>query len=114
MIRPERRERGDPERLGDLIEPVLKELKIVGRRVGKALHEAWIEVAGPALGGRTRLHSFRAGILVIEVDSAPLLHELQGFRGPELLARMRERVGKPHIGALRFRLGAFGSQDDRE
>jgi predicted nucleic acid-binding Zn ribbon protein len=109
MIRRERRKGGDPEKLGDLIKPVLKELKIVGRRVGKALHEAWIDVAGPALSGRTRLHSFKAGILVVEVDSSPLLHELQNFQGAELLAKLRVRVGKPHISALRFRLGAFGS-----
>ena len=112
MIRPERRRGGEPEKLGNLIKPVLKELRIVGRRVGKALHEAWIEVAGSALAARTRLHSFKAGILIVEVDSSPLLHELQNFQGAELLARMRERVSKPHISALRFRVGAFGSHSD--
>ncbi len=112
MIRPERRKAGNPEKFGDLIKPVLQELKIVGRRVGKSLHEAWLDVAGPALGGRTRLHSFKAGILVVEVDSSPLLHELQNFRGAELLARPREGRSKPHVSALRCRLGALGSHGD--
>jgi predicted nucleic acid-binding Zn ribbon protein len=103
---PEDRE---PERIGDLLVPLLKELRTIGRRVGRDLHEAWLDVAGPDLGSRTRLHSFRSGRLVVEVDSAALLHELQSFRAPVLLERLRERMPRPCVAELRFRLGAFGA-----
>jgi predicted nucleic acid-binding Zn ribbon protein len=113
MSRRESREESDPERLGKLIEPVLRELKIIGRRIGRDLHEAWMEVAGPDLSGRTRLKSFKGGKLYVEVDSSALLHELQSFHGPDLLARLRERMPKPHVASLRFRLGTFGSTEER-
>ena len=113
MSRPGPREESDPERLGELLEPVLRELRIIGRRVGKALHEAWMDVAGPELSGRTRLKSFKGGKLYVEVDSSALLHELQNFRGPEILARLRERMPEPHVATLRFRLGTFGVSDGR-
>jgi predicted nucleic acid-binding Zn ribbon protein len=108
MTRRRSDEDSEPERIGELMEPVLRELRIVGRRVGRALQEAWIDVAGAELAGRTRLRSFRAGRLVVEVDSSSLLHELQSFRAQELLSRLRERMTKPPVAELRFRLGAFG------
>ena len=107
MSRAERREEGEPERISELIEPVLRELKRIGQRVGKALHEAWPEVAGPTLARRTRLRAFKAGRLYVEVDSSALLHELTGFRSQELLARLRERVPKPDVSEIRFRLASF-------
>ncbi len=106
-----RRGNRDAEKLGDLIKPMLKQLKVIGRRVGRDLHEAWLEVAGPDLSRRTRLSSFRSGQVVVDVDSAALLHELQNFRRGDLLARLRERLPRPHISELRFRLGAFGYRD---
>jgi predicted nucleic acid-binding Zn ribbon protein len=110
MIGP-RRPPGDPEPIGELIQPLLKELKIVGRRVGKELHRVWLETAGPDLAHRTRLVSLRSGKLVVEVDSAALLQELQSFRAPELLARLRDLMPNPPVNEIRFRLGAFGSQE---
>ncbi len=111
MRKKKDRPEGPPEKLGDLIQPMLSELRVVGRRVGRELHDAWLDVAGPELSARTRLSSFRSGRVVVEVDSAALLHELQNFRGGDMLVRLRERLPRPHISELRFRLGAFGYRD---
>ena len=113
MSRRERRKPGNPERINKLLEPVLQELRRAGRSAGRALHEAWPDVIGPKLEPHTRLRAFKGGRLYVEVDSSALLHELSNFRAAELLARLRERVAKPRVAEIRFRLGSFGDERER-
>lgn len=66
-------------------------------------------MAGESLADRTRVRSLRAGVLTIEVATAPLLHELGAYARETLLAELLEKLPGIPITDLRFRLGVFES-----
>jgi hypothetical protein len=72
-----------------------------------AILEAWRQAAGDELAAETRPSGLRKGILTIEVRSAALLHELEGFRRDELLDRFLSAAPAGRVTGLRFRLGVF-------
>jgi len=51
---------------------------------------------------------FRAGKLVVEVDSAPLYAEFSGFRREELRLAINDHLQKQKVAQLVFRLGGTG------
>lgn len=68
---------------------------------------AWREIVGEEVAAHTKLaRTIRGGVLRVEVDSASLLGELAGFRKPELLAGLQERVRRKHIEEIRFKLSS--------
>jgi hypothetical protein len=100
---PERRG-GAPEPISDVLDRVLRGVRPAARRGGIA--ESWAAAAGD-LAAETRPASLQRGILTVEVRSAALLAELEGFRRDELLRRLLETEGSGRIAGLRFRLGVF-------
>lgn len=68
---------------------------------------AWCDLVGPEAAGHTRLaRTIRRGVLRVEVDSPALLAELAGFRRPELLRGLQERIKRKHIEEIRFKLSS--------
>ena len=65
---------------------------------------AWRDVAGPRVAQHTKVRSFRAGVLVVGVDSAPLRQELEVFQREELEKALRERLSGVFVEKLRFTL----------
>ena len=59
---------------------------------------------GEELGPDVRALRVRNGVLELEVFSAALAHELEHFRGGEILARVRAAVPSTGIRRLRFRI----------
>lgn len=53
---------------------------------------AWSEVVPPTINQRSRAVSFRNGRLIVVVESAPLMQELQCFRQAEFLALLNSRL----------------------
>lgn len=67
-----------------------------------ALARGWDEIVGEAIAARTRIHSFREGVLIVAVDTPVLLHELNGFMKQQILARLREGEGSRDVAELAF------------
>jgi len=88
--------------VASVLQRVLRDLRVEERSREGALAAAWQEAAGADLAPRTRPVAFRAGVLTVEVDGAPLLQEVRGFRGPSLLAALRARPGGGRVRSLRF------------
>jgi len=91
-----------PERLGPVLDRLLRDLRVRERSREGALATAWGRVAGPDLALRTRPVAFRDGVLVVEVDGAALLQEVRGFRARELLAALHAEEGGRKVRDLRF------------
>jgi Dna[CI] antecedent, DciA len=53
---------------------------------------AWREVAGPELAKTAPAIRFRAGELVVQVESAALYHELVGYRHQDLSRRLAQAL----------------------
>ena len=96
----------EPERAGDFLKAILAEAG-QGRKRNR-FRVALDEVLPENQREHCQVVSFRAGKLVIEVDSAPLFAELSGFRREELRLAMNEHLPEQPIAQLTFRLGGTG------
>ena len=98
------RKNQSPEHLSRIIERVMKDAGFNGKNTGTELLAAWREIAGPETGSHTSIYSFRAGVVTVAVNSAPLCQELELFRKKELLDALRVRYRDRYVQDLRFRL----------
>ncbi len=89
--------------LGDAIQQYLRKEGLLARRSGgEDLESAWREAAGETTAARTRLCTLKRGVLRVEVEGAPLLHELESFRKAALTDAMRRLCPKSGIREIRF------------
>lgn len=58
----------------------------------RAVFSAWEEVVPKTIAARTRAVSFRGGRLLVIVDSAPLMQELQCFRQDQFLSLINHHL----------------------
>ncbi|MCA8979854.1 MAG: DUF721 domain-containing protein [Planctomycetes bacterium] len=77
----------------------------IGRqlRQGEVL-DAWRKVLGPRLSRRARAVRFLRGELVVQVDSATHLQELQNFTGEQYRHQANRLLGDERIKSVAFRL----------
>ena len=95
----------EPKPVGDFLRQILQQ---AGRsKTRSAYNDALDQILSPALRPHCQIVGYRAGKLVVEVDSAPLFAELSGFRREEIRLRINSIVPEP-IAQLQFRLGGTG------
>ena len=94
-----------PDSVGNIVAQVLEEIK---KKKGKEVNivDAWKEVAGRKTLRHTRPATFKAGVLVVDVESASWLYELN-ISKPHLLRKMKKKFSDGSLRELRFRLGAI-------
>jgi len=100
-------ERGERKRLGDLLPEILKAVGPKKRNELYELTEAWGRAAGPEVARRSRIVGFNRDTLTIAVESAPLRQEIEMFRKPEILAKMRAEYPRRQIADVKFVLKAL-------
>jgi hypothetical protein len=71
---------------------------------GWPVFQAWIEAAGSELARHARPVRFERGELVVEVGSAAHYQELASFTGETYRQRANERLERPEIRRIVFRL----------
>ena len=101
--------RGGTRKLGDVLASVLQKRGYGKPLANEGARKAWAAVAGERLAARTRVATFRDGILTIEVDSAAQRYELEAFRGQELLAALQRDRSIPAVRKIVFRVGSGAS-----
>ena len=85
--------RRGPERLGEVLAAALKRLSIGDELDNYSLWAHWDAAVGPAIARHARPLRIRRGTLVIGVDGAGWMQELQ-FLKHDLRARLNARAGK--------------------
>ena len=80
----------------------LQESGLLSQPARAELERAWRAAAGRTIASQTRLIGLRREQLWVQVGSAPLRAELEGFRKAELLARLRQEYTRRHISGIRF------------
>jgi hypothetical protein len=91
-----------PEAAGEVLARLLRDLRLRERNSEGALAAAWEKAAGGDLSGRARPVAFRRGLLTVEVEGAPLLQEVRGFRARSLLEVLRGLPGGEAVREIRF------------
>ena len=93
-----------PKKPSDLLGKILKQARNVASLSDVTL--ALNKILGAELGRHCRVAGISAGRIVIEVDSAPLWAELQGFRREQLRRAMNKLMSSRKIAEIVFRMGA--------
>lgn len=68
--------------------------KTLGVRQVKKQHgitQVWAQIVGASIAPHTRITGERQGVLLVKVDSAPVLAELANFRKAEILKKLCAR-----------------------
>ena len=109
-----RRESRGPIPLNEILDSVLDRAGRRNQGDFEVVRTAWDDLCAHEGIEQTRAVKYDRGTLAVEVVSPPLCAELAQFRGPALLASLRERVGdRPHVRRLAFRLGAARRTDQK-
>lgn len=93
-----------PREIKDVLQKVLPGLKPKGGKVIEKLQVAWREITGEKEAGQSRIKQLKSGILLVEVDSAPMMHYISTRNKQELLKRLNERIEGVYIKEIRMRL----------
>lgn len=105
--RPWRKRAGGAKALSDVLGSLLQKSE-TGRQVAiEQCRAAWRKAVGQEIASQTRVVAFSRKVLTVEVDTAPLLAELNTFYREELLASLRAEPG-PLGGVLRLRFRPKG------
>lgn len=88
--------------VGDIIRSLLRRKKFHEKRKYGPLVDAWSQLVGETIACRTHIGAFAEGELTVEVDSATLLHELNGFMKQHLLAGLQATRPGRDVAMLRF------------
>lgn len=91
-----------PRPAAEILEGLLRSLRVEERRRQGGLASAWLRTAGEELATRARPVAFRSGVLTVEVDGAGLLLELKGFRSADLLRALRSEEGGGAVREIRW------------
>jgi predicted nucleic acid-binding Zn ribbon protein len=106
----ERMSRSDwdrPRPVGQVLSDLLKASGLTDSLADSALRTAWLQTTGGEVSKHTRVVGVRNGILTVEVDSAPWLHELSAFYKGSILSDIRRLLPKQQINDIKFRAGSF-------
>ena len=104
--RPARRRRDprEPAPFGEALDRFLRESGLGKHLRQGAVIDAWRQALGPRLARRAKAVRFVRGELVVQVDSATHLQELQNFTGEQYRRKANERLGEERIQRVTFRL----------
>ena len=84
---------GTPTSLGDALRAVLARLPNAAELADYAVWPHWDALVGPTLARHAQPVRLRRGVLLVAVDSAEWMHELQYLKH-DLCARVNERLGR--------------------
>jgi predicted nucleic acid-binding Zn ribbon protein len=82
-----------PQRLGDVLRAALARLPVGQQLADHAVWAHWEATVGPAIARHARPLRLRRGTLVVAVDDAGWMQELQ-FLKHDLRARLNARLGR--------------------
>ena len=88
----------------DAVKDFMRASGFASRNSQGPLYQAFIDAAGERFARRARPVRFARGELVVEVDSAAHLQELQSFLGGDIRSRANQILGREEIRRLTFRL----------
>ena len=96
-----------PKAVGQVLGDLLKASGLTDSLAGSVLRDAWLRTTGGEVCKHTRVVGVRNGVLTVEVDSAPWLHELSAFYKGSILSDMQRLLPKQQINDIKFRAGSF-------
>ncbi len=95
--------------LGDALRTALARLPAGGELSNFPIWTEWAAIVGATIARHARPRRLRRGVLLVEVDGAEWMHELQYLKA-DLRARLNERLGRSAVREIFLALA--GATDD--
>ena len=95
-----------PKEIRDVLQRVLPGLKPPRGKAVERLQTAWREVTTGKATGQSRVKQLKKGVLIVEVDSAPMMHHISEKGKEGLLEELRRKVAGVYIKEIRTRLAS--------
>lgn len=92
----------EPEAIGDVLRLTVQEANMVSRLDECRAADLWGEMMGPGIAGQTSKPRVSCGMMVVDVPSAALRHELTMSRSL-MIKMLNQRLGKEVIKEIRFK-----------
>ncbi len=87
---------------------VLRQLGLEQDLLGWRAVGEWAQIVGSRIARRTRAVAYRDGVLQVEVEGSPWMHEL-GFLKRDLVRKVNEHLGRRLVREVRFIVPRGGS-----
>lgn len=87
-----------------LITAAFSKLKLDDQLGEAVVMKAWAEIVGPFLAQQTRPRGLQNGVLVVSIANSALLSQLRVYLKPEILKKLRARLGSNRVRDIAFRL----------
>lgn len=94
----------EPVAMQDALAAYLRHSGLDAKLAQARVLRAWRDAVGETLAARARAVRFQDGELLVEVRSAPHLHELSNFTGERYRALANQRLGAQRITRVVFQL----------
>jgi predicted nucleic acid-binding Zn ribbon protein len=94
------------ESIGKILDRWLRTHQVERRLDPESVYQRWKDVVGESIAARTKVIDVIGGLLIVEVDSAALLHELSTYYRHQILESLRRLPGSPNLRDIRFRAGS--------
>ena len=104
-MRMEREGKNGPEAIGPIVREILSRLGLKELTASSRVFEIWDTVVGAAIAVHARPHSFRDGILTVNVDSSVWLAQLERYRKRQIRDKLNKELPNPLVKKLIFRFG---------
>jgi hypothetical protein len=98
-----------PEPIASTLGAIVERLDSEGHFAIVRLMQAWPEVVGETLARRTEVVDLKFHTAIVKVSGAMWIQELNLLK-PEILSRLRTRVGEDIVRDLRFVQGRLGQR----
>jgi predicted nucleic acid-binding Zn ribbon protein len=101
-----KRDKDRTKPIKDVVSGVIKEWGEERLVKEEALRKAWCKAVGRKTAPHTRIRSFRAGKLIIEIDASGWMYELT-LKKQTILKKLRTYLKDSTVEELQFRIGDF-------
>jgi hypothetical protein len=106
------RKRRAPEAIASTLGSLIDRLDTEGHFAIVRLVQAWPEIVGETIARRTEIVELKFNTAVVRVSGAMWIQELNLLR-PEIIARLRTRLGNDAVRELRFVQGRLSRRSTR-
>jgi hypothetical protein len=93
-----------PTSMQDALAAYLRDTGLGSKLAQARVLRAWHDAVGEPLAKRARAVRFQGGELLVEVQSAPHLHELTNFTGERYRVLANQKLGAQRIARVVFQL----------
>jgi hypothetical protein len=93
-----------PQKLGDILQHILKKQKIPVHFEDQTLRRTWNEAVGPQISAQTSPAHVKRSALYVKVANSVWMHQLQ-FLKEEIMKKFNQLSGRDPITAIHFSIG---------